>query len=69
MWPVDIPEEEGEEFGMPLKEDCTISGGRRIYNCGVDSAFNMLSHTLPNIDGSAISAEDLDWKDKSKGVL
>jgi len=54
MWPVDIPEEEGEEFGMPLKEDCTISGGRRIYNCGVDSAFNMLSHTLPNIDGSTI---------------
>ena len=52
IWPVDIPEEWGDEFGMPLKPNCTVSGGRTIYNCGFDSAGMMLTHTLSNIDNT-----------------
>jgi predicted esterase len=54
VWPVDIPEAWGEEFGMPLKEDCLERGGRTIYNCGYDSAGIMLAHTLSNIDGTTL---------------
>lgn len=66
-WPTDIPESVGLEFRMELKADCTIKGGRRVYNCGYDTAGDILRHTLPNIDGSVIEAKDNDWM--SKGVL
>lgn len=52
---------------MPLKADCTVHGGRLIYNCGYDTAGDILRHTLPNIDGSVIQSKDKDWT--SNGVL
>ena len=66
-WPVDIPESQGLEFNMPLKADCTVRGGRRLTNCGYDTAGDILRHTLPNIDGSVIADTDDDWM--TKGVL
>jgi hypothetical protein len=52
---------------MPLKADCTVRGGRRLTNCGYDTAGDILRHTLPNIDGSVIADTDHDWM--TKGVL
>lgn len=66
-WPTDIPESQGLEFNMPLKTNCGDRGGRRITNCGVDTAGDILRHTMPNIDGSVIQAKDDDWM--TKGVL
>lgn len=63
-WPTDVPEEWGTPYGMIKKEDCTVSGGRMIYNCGFDTAGQILTHLLPNIDGSTIQAKDLEWMTK-----
>ena len=51
---------------MIKKESCTESGGRMIYNCGFDTAGQILTHLLPNIDGSFIQAKDLDWMTKGQ---
>ena len=63
-WTTDVPEEWGLPYGMELKESCTEGGGRLIYNCGFDTAGEILNHLLPNIDGSTIQPKDLDWMNK-----
>jgi len=65
-WATDVPEEWGLPYGMTKKESCTESGGRLIYNCGFDTAGEILTHLLPNIDGSTVQPKDLDWMSKGQ---
>ena len=64
MWATDIPEAVGEEYGIPKKDDCSEGGGRLIYNCGYDTAGEILRHLLPNIDGSSVLGRDEEWMSK-----
>ena len=60
-----MPTDEYNEF-----VDCTIPDGPKVVNCGYDSAGEVLSFLLPNVENSTvteIAERDLDWQ--SQGVL
>jgi len=60
----DVPAEWGEEYGVTKKENCLDTSGRRLYNCGFDTAGEILKHMLPNLDGSSLQAKDNEWINK-----
>lgn len=48
-WPTDVPAEQLEVSECEVE---VLAG--RIFNCGDDTAGNILNHLYPNIDGSTV---------------
>jgi hypothetical protein len=50
-------------------QDCEIEVNYgRVFNCGDDTAGNILKHLYPNIDGSTVQAKDANWMDNGQLV-